>query len=614
MSLKPGVSRVITPFARDSRGMTSPDSKARTGDDRSGEPRNEDPMRFDRGGAEASGSDPGEASHDRDRADPPRFSVVRVTPQAAASLVTMKRAGARRNPAAVTVYAQAMAGAEWVLNGMPIIMSRKGVLLDGVQRLHACIEADTPFITVLAENVSDDTVHTIDQQRRRSFTGVLETRGIPHPAAVANLLAKLIRYEDGTLTRGTSTPPWSRMERVLEANREALDTAVKFSYDHPARLLSEAIRTPLSFMGLQADRSAVRRFLDAIAHPERFQANEPGVMIRRRLIESRADPARRLPVVTLFALCVKALNDTIQGTHSDTYVWTDAGQPGRSAEPFPVLAHYTGLAAAEPGALRDEARLRLVQDAAAVAVQDAGALSMTVETIGPERAEEYLAVNRGNRNIVQAHVAALARDIRSGQWMFNAQPICFSRSGRLLNGQHRLSAVLESGQPIEVLVMRGLPEAAFPTYDKQAKKAPALDEMFEDFGDKALISATAVLLWRRELRPEGEPNARPTSSEIRDVIRDHPELMRFRGFARKLVRYGRASALVYAGYHVMRANAALGSVFLDRLETAANLPAGHIILKLRDRLIDLRKADQNTQIDEILAAWERFQKRPGIPV
>ena len=204
--------------------------------------------------------------------------------------LAVKRPGVKRSQAAVAAYAQAMRNGEWVLNGMPLILSRKGVLLDGVQRLYACIEAAIPFITVLAENVPDDTIHTIDQQRRRSFTGVLETRGIPHPAAVANLLAKLIRYEDGTLTRGTSTPPWSRMERALEANRAELDTAVKFSFDHPARLLSEAIRTPLSFMGLQVDRTAIRRFLDAIAHPERFKADEPGVMIRRRLVEGRADP------------------------------------------------------------------------------------------------------------------------------------------------------------------------------------------------------------------------------------------------------------------------------------------------------------------------------------
>ena len=53
--------------------------------------------------------------------------------------------------------------------------------------------------------------------------------------------------------------------------------------------------------------------------------------------------------------------------------------------------------------------------------------------------------------------------------------------------------------------MRGLPEEAFATYDKQAKKAPVVDEMFEEFGDKALVSATAVLLWRREMKPAGRP-------------------------------------------------------------------------------------------------------------
>jgi hypothetical protein len=123
-----------------------------------------------------------------------------------------------------------------------------------------------------------------------------------------------------------------------------------------------------------------------------------------------------------------------------------------------------------------------------------------------------------------------------------------------------------------------------------------------------------VLLWRLEMKPVGQPNARPTASEVRDVIIKHPELMQLRGFARKMVRYGRSSAMVYAAHRVLRDDPVLGQVFLDRLETAANLPAGHVILRLRDRLLDLRKADQVTQIDEILAAWARFRKQPGIPV
>src|SRR6202012_1832148 len=169
----------------------------------------------------------------------------------------------------------------------------------------------------------------------------------------------------------------------------------------------------------------------------------------------------------------KALNDTIHGTRSDTYLWTDSNQPGRAGEPFPKLSGYSGLRESAASSLRAGAQQQSTHEAG----KTADGCAMTVETIGPDRAEESLTATRGNRNIVQAHVAALARDIRNGQWMFNAQPICFSRSGRLLNGQHRLSAVLEANQPIEVLVMRGLPEEAFETYDKQAKKAPAVDEM-----------------------------------------------------------------------------------------------------------------------------------------
>ncbi|HEX3990413.1 MAG TPA: ParB/RepB/Spo0J family partition protein, partial [Acetobacteraceae bacterium] len=138
-------------------------------------------MRDDRRGAEQPDPNSGKALQFAEGGqEAPRFSIMQVTPETAPSLLALKRPGVRRNQSAVAAYAQAMQSGEWVLNGMPLIVSRKGVLLDGVQRLYACIEAAVPFVTVLAENVSDDTVHTIDQQRRRSFSGVLETRGIRH--------------------------------------------------------------------------------------------------------------------------------------------------------------------------------------------------------------------------------------------------------------------------------------------------------------------------------------------------------------------------------------------------------------------------------------------------
>jgi hypothetical protein len=539
---------------------------------------------------------------------PPRFHILTVDPDMAAELLARSRPGVKRNEAAIGAYAQAMRQGEWVLNGMPLILSCTDVLLDGVQRLHACLEAGVPFPTVMAANVADDTLHTIDRQRRRSFAGVLQARGVAHAGAVANLLAKLIRYDDGTLARGSATPPWGRMERSLHANRAAIEAAVSFSLAHPARALAESVRTPLCYMGLAVDPPATRRLLDAIAYPERFDPGEPGVMVRRRLAEARANPAQRLPAATLFALAIKALNDTRAGTRSIAYAWSDIARHPRTGEPFPRLGGYRGLADPVRGAPATASAPRSSPPVAPAHCP------MRVETIAPERAVEYLAANRGNRAIVRSHVAALARDIRNGAWMFNAQPICFSGSGRLLNGQHRLSAVIEAGQPIEVMVMRGLPEAAFETYDKQARKPPLLAADVADFGDKALVAAAAVLLWKRELRPVGEPDARPTASEVREVVATNPELFALRGFGRKMVRYGRSSAMLYAAHRVLRDDPRLGQVFLDRLETAANLPAGHLILRLRDRLLDLRKADQNAQVDEILAVWPRFRKRPGIRV
>ena len=254
---------------------------------------------------------------------------------------------------------------------------------------------------------------------------MLETRGIPHPAAVASLLAKLIRYDDETLTRGTSTPPWSRMERALEANSAEIDTAVKFSFDHPARLLTESIRTPLSFMGLQVDRTAIRHFLDAIATRNDSTRMSPGYY------SPQAGRGPQRPGTAADG------GDVVRAVRQGTerydrwyaqrgHVWHDIARDPRSGEPFPRLAGYAGRGP-EHSSARDEVQLRLVQEAEE-ALHDPNIYAMTVETITPERAEEYLAANRGNRNIVQSHVAAMARDIRNGQWMFNAQPICFSHA------------------------------------------------------------------------------------------------------------------------------------------------------------------------------------------
>jgi hypothetical protein len=74
--------------------------------------------------------------------------------------------------------------------------------------------------------------------------------------------------------------------------------------------------------------------------------------------------------------------------------------------------------------------------------------SLTTESvkIGPKEAARLLGLNvSDNRRLNKGHVATLARQMRLGLWAPNLPDgLSFSVSGKLLNGQHRLHAVLAS--------------------------------------------------------------------------------------------------------------------------------------------------------------------------
>lgn len=88
-----------------------------------------------------------------------------------------------------------------------------------------------------------------------------------------------------------------------------------------------------------------------------------------------------------------------------------------------------------------------------------------IETITPEIAKEYLKFNRFNRPISAETVSFYAEQLRKGLWRVNGEAICFAEGGALLNGQHRLEAIVKSGVPMTVWVIRGCENDSMPTYD-----------------------------------------------------------------------------------------------------------------------------------------------------
>jgi hypothetical protein len=81
----------------------------------------------------------------------------------------------------------------------------------------------------------------------------------------------------------------------------------------------------------------------------------------------------------------------------------------------------------------------------------------TLRTVTPSMAAEILERNKNNRTLRESVVDSYAQDMRNGHWLVNNQGIALADDGSLLDGQHRLSAIVRSGVSVPMLVVAGLP-------------------------------------------------------------------------------------------------------------------------------------------------------------
>ena len=101
-------------------------------------------------------------------------------------------------------------------------------------------------------------------------------------------------------------------------------------------------------------------------------------------------------------------------------------------------------------------------------------MKVSIENIDPKRAEELLALNHNNRNLRPMLVTRYAKSMQRGQWDSTGEPFQVSRTGRLLNGQHRAAAIIESGIPMkDAVVVTELDDAVFTNIDTGMTRRPS---------------------------------------------------------------------------------------------------------------------------------------------
>lgn len=232
--------------------------------------------------------------------------------------------------------------------------------------------------------------------------------------------------------------------------------------------------------------------------------------------------------------------------------------------------------------------------------------SITIETVTPEMAARLLGTMEGNRPLRQRAVQRYAREMLAGKWAVNGEAIKIARTGRLIDGQHRLSAVMMAKIPVQMCVVRGVDDSAIITLDTGVGRS------FYDvgvIGGQSYAQAVGPIIrwWFKYLSGSPSVSNYPTHQEMAQVLVDHPQITESAAFIAKLkVVKSRCGAGVQGFVHSYASEAYdrdMADLFMNDLNEGAQLPADSPIFALRRRLVDITPESKGRMDQSHVLAW-----------
>jgi hypothetical protein len=219
------------------------------------------------------------------------------------------------------------------------------------------------------------------------------------------------------------------------------------------------------------------------------------------------------------------------------------------------------------------------------------------EWVSPDLARDWLAVNTHNRYVRKGLVRALAADMEAGDWRENGETIKLASDGRVIDGQHRLLAISESGVGQWMLVVRGLPMSSQDTVDTGQRRsfADVLAMRREANASRLSSVVRRALLWDRGERGVGLRSPAisnvPTIPQQLAFLERHPGLREStaEGLAvRRRFRFIADSVLGHCHWLFSNIDEEDCGYFYSRLADGANLAVDHPIAVLRKTTMEYR--------------------------
>ena len=187
-----------------------------------------------------------------------------------------------------------------------------------------------------------------------------------------------------------------------------------------------------------------------------------------------------------------------------------------------------------------------------------------VQTVSPVKAAELLAANTSNRPLSKPTVRSFAEAMRRGDWVVTHQGIAFDVNGVLVDGQHRLAAIIEADVAVELTVFTDVDQGTFDVLDTGKRRNAADVLAIEGEKSSTMLAAMVRTVWLFENRPDlnwSGGSAAVTNHQIVQTLEQHPRL-------REFVAVGEQVATATG---MIKSAAGAASYLVDRVNKRADL-------------------------------------------
>ena len=239
-------------------------------------------------------------------------------------------------------------------------------------------------------------------------------------------------------------------------------------------------------------------------------------------------------------------------------------------------------------------------------------------TITKEIATTMLDMNTHNRKPKSGNLAKLIHELQNGLFKFNGESIIVSKSGVLLDGQHRLMAVEKTGIPIKSIIVWDVEDVTFSTIDTGVSRS-ASDVLsvnsIENYALKSKLSKMLILGLQNKNINGTDKAYKVTNEEILRFAVEHNILLD--ELCSKTMRYYNKKRLLPTsdiGYfwHIFSSeNRQVAELFFEELFSGIfssdKNPCYHLRSKLEDAKFNInRKMDKPTRDKFIMKAWDKY--------